>query len=154
MKKITIAIASPGDVSDIRDAVIKVFTRWNDSHNDAMLHPKMWEFAVPQMGGHPQTILNKGIIETSDLLIAIFWSKLGTPTPNAPSGTVEEIREFIRLKGAQRAMIYFCTRALPYDINPVELSRCENFRPKCNTKAFTPNLNQKNNLKNESFPSS
>lgn len=65
---------------------------------------------------------------TSDLLIAIFWSKLGTPTPTAPSGTVEEIREFIRLKGAQRAMIYFCTRPLPYDVNPVELSRLREFQ--------------------------
>ncbi len=29
------------------------------------------------LGDHPQHILNKEIIETSDLLVAIFWSKLG-----------------------------------------------------------------------------
>jgi hypothetical protein len=136
MKRITVGIASPGDVTDIRDVVPKIFTRWNDSHNRAMLHPKMWEFAVPQMGGHPQSILNKTIIEASDLLVAIFWSKLGTPTPTAPSGTVEEIREFIRLKGPQRAMIYFCTRPLPYDINPVELSRLREFQAEMREQAL------------------
>jgi hypothetical protein len=128
MKRVTIAIASPGDVQEEREAVRKVFTNWNDTHHHATLHPKMWEFAAPGLGGHPQHILNQKIIDTSDLLIAIFWSKLGTPTPTAASGTVEEIREFIKKKGGQRVMLYFCKRDLPNDIDPAELIRLNEFK--------------------------
>jgi hypothetical protein len=40
----------------------------------------MWEFATPELGDNPQTILNKQIIARSDLLVAVLHSKLGTPT--------------------------------------------------------------------------
>ncbi|MGA2557987.1 MAG: hypothetical protein ABSG04_17090 [Verrucomicrobiota bacterium] len=133
MKRVTIAIASPGDVQEEREAVRRVFTSWNDTNEHATLHPKMWEFAVPELGKHPQDILNQKIIDSSDLLIAIFWSKLGTPTRTAPSGTVEEIFKFIEKKGAQRVMLYFCKRSLPNDIDPAELMRLNDFKAKMRT---------------------
>jgi len=129
MKRVNIAIASPGDVQKERDAVLKVFTRWNDANNHTMLHPMMWESsAVPTLGAHPQHILNEQIIEKSDLLLAILWSKLGTPTLTASSGTVEEIREFITKKGPRRVMLYFCKRDLPYDTDPAELAKLRDFK--------------------------
>ena len=94
MRRVTIAIASPGDLHSERDAILRVITNWNDKNRQATLTAKMWEFAAPELGAHPQDILNKRIIQESDLLLAMFWSKLGTPTPTAPSGTVQEIREF------------------------------------------------------------
>jgi hypothetical protein len=136
MKRVTIAIASPGDVHQEREAVRKVFTNWNDKNNQATLHPKMWEFAVPELGDHPQHILNQKIIDTSDLLIAIFWSKVGTPTPDAPSGTIEEIYEFIKKKGAHRVMLYFCTRDLPNNIDPAELMKLNEFKAKMKTRGL------------------
>ncbi|NQT12650.1 MAG: hypothetical protein HQ582_07875 [Planctomycetes bacterium] len=124
-----IAIASPGDVAAERDAVPKVFNRWNSANADAILHPVMWESAsVPSLGDHPQHILNQSIIDESDLLAAILWTRLGTPTPSARSGTVEEIREFIRQKGPKRVMLYFCTRNLPYDIDSAEFARLREFK--------------------------
>jgi hypothetical protein len=129
MKKITIAIASPGDVPEEREAVPKVFNRWNDANPKlAFLHPKMWENATPELGGHPQHILNRKLIDDSDLLVAILHSKLGTPTPSASSGTVEEIREFITKKGPRRVMLFFCKRSLPVDIDPAELTRLNEFK--------------------------
>ncbi len=129
MQRVNIAIASPGDVAAERDAVPRVFNRWNNTNTYAILHPVMWESAaVPTLGDHPQHILNQSIIDKSDLLIAILWSKLGTPTPTANSGTVEEIREFIKQKGPKRVMLYFCTRSLPYDIDPAELARLHEFK--------------------------
>ena len=136
MKRITIAVASPSDVSQEREAVRKVFTNWNDKNDHAFLHPKMWEFAVPELGDHPQNILNTKIIDLSDLLIAIFWSKIGTPTQNAPSGSIEEIYEFIKKKGAQRVMLYFCKRDLPNDIDPVELAKLNVFKSEMRTKGL------------------
>lgn len=129
MKRITIAIASPGDVPQEREAVPKVFTKWNDDNPDLpVLHPKMWENATPELGDHPQHILNHKLIAASELLVAIFHSRLGTPTPTASSGTVEEIREFISKKGPRRVMLYFCKRPLPVDIDPAELMRLNEFK--------------------------
>jgi hypothetical protein len=129
MQRINIAIASPSDVQEERNAVREIFDRWNETHNEGFLHPKMWESSsVPTMGDHPQHILNPRLVDNSDLLIAIFWSKLGTPTPTADSGTVEEIREFIKKKGAGRVMLYFCTRPLPNKIDPSELARLRDFQ--------------------------
>jgi hypothetical protein len=128
--RVNIAIASPSDVSDERNAILEIFVRWNDANGHAFLHPVMWESSsVPALGDHPQHILNKQIIDKSDLLIAILWSKLGTPTPTAGSGTVEEIREFIKYKGAGRVMLYFCCRDLPYNsTDPGELARLHQFK--------------------------
>lgn len=89
----------------------------------------MWEYSsVPTLGDHPQHILNERIVERSDLLVAILWSRLGTPTPTARSGTVEEIREFVTRKGPRRVMLYFCTRDFPYDIDPTDLIELRDFK--------------------------
>jgi hypothetical protein len=130
MGRVNIAIASPGDVTGEREAVPKVFTRWNNRNEHVTLHPVMWESAsVPTLGDHPQHILDESIVKKSDLLVAILWSKLGTPTPTAPSGTVEEIREFIKIKGPKRVMLYFCTRDLPYNTtNPADLAQLQDFK--------------------------
>jgi hypothetical protein len=129
MRRINVAIASPSDTCDARDVVPRLFNRLNDGNLQGFLHPLMWESAsIPELGDHPQHVLNDQIIEKADLLVAILWSKLGTPTPTAPSGTVEEIREFIRRKGPRRVMLYFCTRDLPYDIDPAELVRLREFK--------------------------
>ncbi len=97
----------------------------------------MWESAsVPALGDHPQHILNESIIEKSDLLIAILWSKLGTPTPTAQSGTVEEIQEFMQKKGPRRVMLYFCTRNLPYDTDPANLAKLRAFKAEMQPKGL------------------
>jgi len=137
MKRINIAIASPSDVQPERDAVLRIFTRWNEDNDPITLHPVMWESAsVPTLGAHPQQILNQKIIEKSELLVAILWSRLGTPTPTAPSGTVEEIQEFISEKGPGRVMLYFCKRNLPHDIDPAELARLQNFKKEMKLKGL------------------
>jgi len=92
----------------------------------------MWETgSVPEMGDHPQHILNDQMLATSDLLVAMFWSRIGTPTPTAKSGTTEEIREFIKRKGPKRAMVYFCDKPLPHGpsrINSTEIAVLNDFR--------------------------
>jgi len=114
-KIVRIVIASPGDVSEERNSVPGLFTEWNNANakDGVQLHPKMWETAaVPEYGDHPQHVINRQIIEEGDLLVALFWTKVGSPTPTAKSGTIEEIREFIRAKGGRRVMVYFCNREI------------------------------------------
>jgi hypothetical protein len=127
--RVTVLIASPGDVPAERDAVQRVFNQWNSRNEFATLHASMWESAAtPALGDHPQHILDDQLIAKSDLMIVIFWSRLGTPTPTAKSGTVEEIREFIKLKGAARVMAYFHTGDLPYNIDLDEFKRLREFK--------------------------
>lgn len=110
---IRIAIASPSDLVGERDAIPRTFNRWNHAHEgeDVHISPIMWETSsVPELGNHPQHILDRQIIERADLLVALFWTRIGSPTPTAASGTIEEIREFVQQKGPGRAMVYFCVR--------------------------------------------
>jgi hypothetical protein len=57
------------------------------------------------MGNRPQAIINKQILKDADLLIGVFWTRLGTATSEHASGTVEEIEEHIA--AGKPAMIYF-----------------------------------------------
>ncbi len=71
-----------------------------------MLLPVRWETdTYPLMGERPQGHINAQIVDDCDLLIGIFWTRLGTPTGKADSGTVEEIERHVAKKFP--AMIYF-----------------------------------------------
>lgn len=95
-----VAIASPGDVKDDRNAVREAVHEWNSMNSDVhniIFMPVMWEHnSVPDLRKRAQSVLNETLIHSADALIALFWTRLGTPTGNFPSGTVEEIKEFMQ----------------------------------------------------------
>lgn len=129
---VRVVIASPGDLHALRDRIHTLFGTWNNRHTGVHLTAIMWESAsVPAMGDHPQSILNEQLLKESDLLVGIFWTKLGTPTNRAGSGTIEEIQEFIRTKGPRRVMIYFCRKSIDQSldqINAAEIARLQDFK--------------------------
>jgi len=104
-----VLIASPSDVPKERHVAKEVVHAWNSDHAEderIILQPLLWETdSYPQAGGSPQELLNRGIVNKADLLIGIFWTRLGTPTANATSGTVEEITKHVN--AGKPAMIYF-----------------------------------------------
>lgn len=104
-------IASPGDIQHERVIVREVAHEWNainSSLRKAVLLPRGWDtHATPLLGERPQSIINWQVGKDSDLLVAIFWTRLGTPTGRAPSGTVEEIEEHIN--AGKPTLVYFCT---------------------------------------------
>jgi hypothetical protein len=104
-----VMIASPGDVIDERHAVREILTAWNVVHarnRKAMLVPIGWEtHSAPELAGRPQQMINDRLLAHCDLLVGIFWTRLGSPTGVAASGTVEEIEEHIR--AGKPAMLYF-----------------------------------------------
>src|SRR5215213_9400835 len=112
-----VMIASPGDVQLERDAVRDVLHEWNSVHGAQrrlLLLPVGWETDVaPEMGDAPQNIINKRILRDADLLIGIFWTRLGTPTASHASGAVEEIEEHVA--AGKPAMLYFSTAPAPLD---------------------------------------
>jgi hypothetical protein len=110
-KVIKVMIAGPSDVSNARHVVRNVIQEWNNAHaedKNIVLMPVDWEsHSAPSMGDRPQAIINKRVLADCDLLVAVFWTKIGTPTGKAVSGTVEEIDEHVKAK--KPAMIYFST---------------------------------------------
>ena len=108
-----VMIASPTDVRDERSIFREVIYEWNvinSERESVVLLPVGWEtHAAPALGERPQALINKQVLQTCDLLVAIFWTRLGTSTGAAESGTVEEIRE--HLAAGKPAMVYFSTIA-------------------------------------------
>src|SRR5258708_2849077 len=68
---------------------------------------------MPQTAVRPQQAINEQLVRDSDLLIGMFWTKLGTSTGVADSGTVEEIDEFVA--AGKPAMLYFSSRPVSPD---------------------------------------
>ena len=116
-------IASPSEVLAERTIVRDVIYEWNAVHAEderAILQPIGWEtHSFPDMGDRAQGIINRQILEKSDILVAIFWYRLGTATGVAESGTIEEIEN--HLKSCRPAMIYFSSKDVPRNIDTGQL---------------------------------
>ena len=104
-----IFIASPSDVTKEREIARNIIIDWNITHSkqqEISLQPVLWETdARAEMGGSPQPLLQKQIVEGCDIAIAFFSTRLGTPTDNEISGTVHEIKYF--LKSKKPVLLYF-----------------------------------------------
>src|SRR5262245_56094076 len=88
-------LISPGDVTLERDAVSDAVTRWNAQVGEALgarVHVVRWEtHGVPDASAPAQEVLNRQIVDDCDIGIAVFWARLGTPTGEHQSGSIEEI---------------------------------------------------------------
>lgn len=109
-----VMIASPSDVAAERKAVREIIYEWNVRHADELkkvLLPVGWEtHSTPDMGGSPQSVINKQILFGCDLLIGIFWTRIGTPTAEYASGAVEEIERHIA--AGKPTMLYFSEKPI------------------------------------------
>lgn len=90
---------------------------WNAIHSlsrKIVLLPINWEYnSFSSFGDRPQEIINHQLLENADLLIGIFWTRIGTPTGKAISGTVEEIDEHI--SSGKPTMLYFSNSKIDPD---------------------------------------
>lgn len=123
-----ILIASPSDLTEERQAATDAVNEWNAQHavaESAVLLPVKWEtHAMPQSGIRPQEAINQQLVQQCDILVGLFWTKFGTSTGVAESGTVEEIDQFV---GASRpALLYFSSR--PVDPNRIDLKQQKKLR--------------------------
>jgi hypothetical protein len=145
-----VMIASPSDVEQERAIARKVIHKWNDLHSEEkeiVLLPIGWEtHSHPESGDRPQSILNKQILENADLLIGIFWTRIGTPTDEAESGTIEEIEKHIKVD--KPAMLYFSNKAIdPNKIDNEQYEKVKAFKKNIAESRYITNLIRKKNLK-------
>lgn len=134
-----IFIASPSDVSKERSVVRTVLNRWNEINSERyriVLFPIGWEtHSSPEIGDHPQKIINKRILKDCDLLIGVFWTRFGTPTEDYGSGTEEEIEEHI--KTGKPTMLYFSTQpVVPDSLDEEQYQKVKDFKKKYKTRGI------------------
>lgn len=130
-------VASPSDVQEERDAVEGVVSEVNRNLARSLglqLDLVRWETDVtPGFGKDPQDVINKQINDNYDIFIGIIWSRIGTPTPRAGSGTLEEFeRAYARHRGDSESidlLIYFKeSPVLVSSIDPEQLTKINAFR--------------------------
>lgn len=126
-----VLLASPSDLAEERHAAEEALNAWNAQHavaESVVLLPIMWEqHALPQSGLRPQESLNRQLVEQCDMLIGMFWTKLGTNTGVASSGTVEEIDQFVA--AGKPALLYFSRRPIiPDSIDLQQLKKLRVFK--------------------------
>ncbi len=134
-----VMIASPGDVAGERAIIREVLSEWNVIHSEprkVVLLPIGWEtHAAPEMGGRPQAIINKRILKDCDLLVGVFWTRIGTATGVYASGTVEEIEEHI--KTDKPAMLYFSAApVVPDSVDAAQYAALKSFKDSCKSRGL------------------
>jgi hypothetical protein len=109
IKEIKVLIASPGDVRVEREILLdKLETKFRrnnfEEYCGARIIVQGWE-SVPSQSGYPQDIINNDLVQNSNIVLAIFRHKLGSPTIDiktgknrSQSGTAEELLFAIRNK--------------------------------------------------------
>ena len=134
-----VMIASPGDVASERAIVRDVVYEWNAVHSikrNIVLLPVGWEsHSSPEMGDSPQEIINKQVLEKCDLLVGIFWTRVGTPTTHYGSGTIEEIEKYITTE--KPVMLYFSGKPVVLDsIDTDQIQQLKTFKESCKTRGL------------------
>lgn len=124
-------VASPSDCSHERRIIPEVVAAWNAVHSlstGAIVEPVLWEtHAYPALGNRPQQLINDQIVAGCDLVIGSFWTRLGTPTGAAESGTAEEIEQF-RTAG-KPVLVYFSSApVVPESLDPVQYKALTDYR--------------------------
>ena len=124
VEKLLVFLASPGDVPTERRYVEEIITDLNRtvaSDKGVILQVVSWENdAFPGYGQDAQALINAQIAEMAKhaLFVGIMWNRLGTPTPRAASGTVEEFEravEALKDKGQPDIWFYFRQSASKLD---------------------------------------
>lgn len=128
-----ILIASPLDVLEERDIAVKTIQEWNDlnaAERQLVLLPLRWEtHSAPEYGKRPQEVINRQVVDTCDLMVGIFWTRAGSPTGIADSGTIEEI-ERVANKG-KPIMLYFSkAKQDPDKIDLDQIAKLREFKNK------------------------
>lgn len=116
-------IASPADVAKERDICEEVFNELNRETGDILgfrLESVRWEKDTHAgCGDYVQDVINQQIEDRYNLVIGIMYSRFGTPTPVAGSGTEEEFNNaYEKWKAGEidDIMFYFNIASIPQNI--------------------------------------
>ena len=146
-RTVRVFVGSPSDVSEERDALAKLIAELNLTisfvapEKEVSLELVRWETHAIPSAGRPQASINEQIGEY-DIFVGIMWTRFGTPSGAAESGTEEEYNlayEAWRQHGRPQIMFYFCQAPSPppqSSAQAEQLLRVVSFRQKLSEKAL------------------
>lgn len=106
---VKLVFCGPKDVAkeiDIAKEVVDEWNRLNAEPRGLLVKHHHWLTDVyPDLAKRSQEVPNRQIIDPAKILVAIFWSRFGTPTGVADSGTQEEILRAVDQR--KKVMVYF-----------------------------------------------
>lgn len=133
---ITVLVSAPSDQTEAAEAAIEAIAQLNEvlKPHGHSLRSKHWRMnLVTGRGPRGQDVINEQVSDC-DAIVAIFGTRLGTDTGKYPSGTVEELFEFIERKKSTAVefdvhVFFNADQSIsPFDINPDELRAVQSFR--------------------------
>ena len=138
-----ILIASPSDVAEEREITSRLIQNWNDVNSFSkkiVLLPLKWEtHSSPTYDIRPQEAINSQLVDSADLVIGLFWAKVGSDTGLEISGTIEEIKR--AANNGKDVMIYFSKRGIdPSEINIDQLTELNKFKQEVYKNALVENF--------------
>lgn len=144
-------ISCPGDAANAVDVIKCVVEEFNQQFSDALgitIRWRYWKDSVyAESGGKPQDLLNKQIVDTSDLAVAIFKTRFGSPTDNYGSGTEEEIERMLS-EGRQVFMFFDESPVSPADFDSAEYQRVQEFKGRYKDKGIFWTYKSEDEFKN------
>jgi hypothetical protein len=134
---LSVFVASPSDVAEERAALEDVVRELNSTWGRPLgcrLDLVRWEtHAIPGLGIDAQEVIDRSVPQDADIFIGMLWSRFGTPTHRAESGTREEfdraVARYRRDQSSVRIMFYFKDEPLaPSQLDPDQLRQIHEFR--------------------------
>ncbi len=134
-------VSAPGDVPDQDMATVKrTVSQWNlntGRPSSVVVLPVSWsEHSVAEFGERPQAVLNDQLVDESDMALALFADRLGTPTGAAESGTLEEIDRMVAAGKHVSVLVNQSPRSVSGEAAVAEKGRLEAALTELRTKAI------------------
>jgi hypothetical protein len=129
-------LAGARDVADEQAIVGQIVDAWNREHGlqrSVFVTVTSWAtHTYPEGGVRPQAAINRQVLDAADIVVAVFWTRFGTPTSESASGTEEEIDRSI--SAGKRVLVYFSDRPIsPSAIDHVQHEKVETYRERYRT---------------------
>lgn len=134
---ISVFVASPSDVSEERkslDSIVSELNKTWSKNLNLRLDLIKWETDThPGFGDYSQDVINTQINDEYDVFLAIFWSKIGTETKSALSGTLEEFdrayKKYLDDRSSIDIMVYFKDQAIsPSKIDLAQMQKIQDLK--------------------------
>ncbi|MBU4485837.1 MAG: hypothetical protein KKD38_02820 [Candidatus Delongbacteria bacterium] len=140
LREVVVLIASPSDVKLERDLLMdKLETKFRRENFEEQCNARLiingWESLASQTG-YAQDIINNDLVKKTNIVLAVFRHKLGSPTTDpktgverSPSGSAEELLFAIRnekVKNPPLGMVYFYGNAPVISLDSIDKERIEN----------------------------
>lgn len=134
-----VLIATPGDTGEEVDAITKSIHSWNGRRAETVgviLLPRHWKSdAVPLVNATgAQSVIDSQLVDSADIVIAVFDSRLGQATEDAVSGTAHEIER--TTEAGKPVHVYFSDEPISRNTDPKELARLNKFRKEMESKGL------------------